>query len=198
MARISPAPADRIAEFQADFDQATKRRGYVPNSWYTHARKPRVFRALRELREAVMSDPGEVPAALRFMVAEVVSNAAGCRYCTAHNAESAAERGKVADDKLHALWQFQTSPLFTDAERAALNLALAVGSCPPAVTDGHFAELKKHFSEDAIIEIVCVIALFGWQNRWNDTLATQLEDHPLEFARKHLAASGWTPGVHAP
>ncbi len=198
MARISPAPADRIAEFQAEFDKAKKQRGYVPNSWYTLARKPRVFRALRELREAVMSEPGEVPAALRFMVAEVVSNAAGCRYCTAHNAESAAERGKVADDKLHALWQFPTSPLFTAAERAALNLALAVGSCPPAVTDGHFAELKKHFSEDAILEIVSVIALFGWQNRWNDTLATQLEGHPLEFARKHLAASGWTPGVHAP
>ena len=39
--------------------------------------------------------------------------------------------------------------------------------------------------------------MFGWMNRWNDTLATQLEDHPLEFARAHLTASGWTPGVHA-
>jgi alkylhydroperoxidase family enzyme len=83
------------------------------------------------------------------------------------------------------------------AERAALNLALAAGGCPPSVTDEHFVELKTHFSEDAIIEIVSVIALFGWQNRWNDTLATQLEEHPLEFARAHLAASGWTPGVHA-
>jgi hypothetical protein len=39
MARVSPAPADRIAEFQADFDRAKKQRGYVPNSWYTLARK---------------------------------------------------------------------------------------------------------------------------------------------------------------
>jgi len=42
-----------------------------------------------------------------------------------------------------------------------------------------------------------VISMFGWMNRWNDTLATQLEEHPLEFAREHLGASGWTPGVHA-
>jgi hypothetical protein len=57
MARISPAPADRIAEFQADFDKAKKQRSYIPNSWFALARCPRVFRALRELREAVMSGP---------------------------------------------------------------------------------------------------------------------------------------------
>lgn len=197
MSRVSPAPADRLAELAADFEKASKQRGYVPNSWLTLARKPRVFRLVRELRDAVMVDAGEIPLALRFMIAEVVSNAAGCRYCTAHNAENAVERGKVADEKLHALWQFQSSPLFTPAERAALNLALAAGGAPSSVTDAHFDELKKHFSEDGIIEIVSVISMFGWMNRWNDTLATQLEAHPLEFAREHLAASGWTPGVHA-
>jgi uncharacterized peroxidase-related enzyme len=197
MARVSPAPAERMTEFAADFEEARKQRGYVPNSWLTLARRPRMFRAFRELRDAVLGDPGEVPAALRFMVAEVVSNAAGCRYCTAHNAENTVERGKVEEEKLHALWQFQSSPLFTPSERAALSLALAAGSCPPNVSDEHFAELRKHFSEDGIIEIVSVIALFGFFNRWNDTLATQLEDHPLEFARQHLAQSGWTPGVHA-
>ena len=64
MSRISPAPADRIAEFEADFDKSKKQRGYVPNSWYTLVRKPRVFRAFRDLRDAVMGDPGEVPPAL--------------------------------------------------------------------------------------------------------------------------------------
>ncbi len=197
MSRVSPAPPERLAEFADDIEKARRQRGYAPNSWLTVARRPKVFRALRAMREAVMADPGEVAPALKFMVGEVVSNAAGCRYCTAHNAENAADRGGVAGEKIRALWQFQTSPLFTPAERAALDLALAAGSCPPSVTDGHFIELKKHFSEDAIIEIVSVISFFGWQNRWNDTLATQLEGHPLEFAREHLEQSGWTPGVHA-
>jgi len=162
MSRVSPAPVERLAEFKAEFENSRTQRSYVPNSWYTLARRPRMFRAFRELRDAVMS-----------------------------------ERGKVPPDKLHALWQFTSSPQVSAAERAALNLAVAAGGCPPAVTDAYFAELKKHFSEDAIIEIVSVIELFGWINRWNDTLATQLEEHPLEFARKHLAASGWAPGVHA-
>ena len=87
----------------------------------------------------------------------------------------------------------------TAAERAALNLALAAGGCPPSVTDAHFDELKKHFSEDAIIEMVSVIAFFGWLNRWNDTLATQLEkfrhspqgltSSPLEKLRQMASAS---------
>lgn len=196
MTRVSPASAERLAEFADDIERARRQRGYVPNSWLTLARRPKVFRALRALHEAVLADPGEVPGALRFMVGEVVSNAAGCRYCTAHNAENAVKRGGVAGEKIRALWQYRSSPLFTPAERAALDLALAAGSCPASVTDEHFLKLRRHFSEDAIIEIVAVIALFGWQNRWNDALATELEQHPLEFASTHLAPSGWMPGVH--
>lgn len=196
MQRVSAAPAERLAEFEKDMEKSRQQRGYVPNSWLTLARKPRVFRAIRELRDAVMSDPGEVSPALRFMVGEVVSNAAGCRYCTAHNAENAHERGGVEERKIQALWQYQSNPAFTPAERAALDLAVAAGGCPPSVTDAHFTELKKHFSEDGITELVSVIAFFGWMNRWNDTLATPLEDHPLAFALAHLAPSGWTPGVH--
>ncbi len=96
---------------------------------------------------------------------------------------------------MEALAQFRTSPLFTPVERAALDLAHAAGES--RVTAAHFAELRQHFSEDAIIEIVSVIALLGWLNRWNITLATQLEDSAAAFAQKHLAPSGWTPGVHA-
>jgi hypothetical protein len=88
-------------------------------------------------------------------------------------------------------------PLYTPADRAALELAAAAGACPPRVTDAHFVDLKKHYSEDAATEIVAVIALLGWLNRWNITLATRIEDEALAFARKHLAGSGWTPGAHA-
>ncbi len=172
-------------------------KGYPPNSWLTMARRPKVLRAYRELHTAVMMDEGEVPQALRFMVAEVVSDAAGDSYCVAHNAQNAALIGNAPEAKIAALAHFQTSPLFSAAERAALNLARAAGSHPPAVTDAHFAELKKHFSENAIVEIVAVISLLGWLNRWNITLATPIEKEAAEFAEKHLARSGWTPGVHA-
>jgi alkylhydroperoxidase family enzyme len=125
-----------------------------------------------------------------------VSDAAGDPYCAAHNAENAAHIGSVPLAKVEALAEFRASPLYTPGERAALELAHAAGASPPRVNDAHVANLKKYFSEDAIVEIVAVISLLGWLNRWNVTLATRLEKEALAFAQEHLAPSGWTPGVH--
>jgi len=86
----------------------------------------------------------------------------------------------VEEQKLGAIWDYQTSPLFNAAECAALDLAVAGAAVPNAATDEMFIELKKHWSEDQIVEIVGVIAMFGFLNRWNDTLATPLEDEPIE------------------
>ena len=193
MARISPAPPERFAEVAEHMRRWKQQKGYPPNSWLTMLRKPKVFRAYRELHTAVMMDAGELPKGLKFMVAEVVSSAAGDRYCTAHNAENAAHLGGIAAEKIMALSKFRESPLFSAAERAALELAVAAGSAPPAVTDAHFVELKRHYSEDAIVEIVAVLALLGWLNRWCQTLAPELEADAAAFAQKHLAPSGWRP-----
>ncbi len=68
---------------------------------------------------------------------------------------------------------------------------------PNAVTDADFDALKKHFDEDQIVELVTVICLFGWLNRFNDTMATELESRPRAFAEANLAAAGWDIGKHA-
>jgi len=196
MARVSPAAPEQFAQVADVMESWQKTKGYPPNSWLTMMRRPGVFRAYRALHGAVMMDEGEVPKALKFMVAHVVSRACGDPYCAAHNAENAAHIAGVPLDKVEALPQFRTSPLFTPAERAALDLAQAAGGCPPTVTDAHFTELRNHYGENAIIEIVSVIALLGWLNRWNVTLATPLEAEAAAFASRHLARSGWTPGVH--
>jgi uncharacterized peroxidase-related enzyme len=197
MHRISPAPPERFAEVAEHMERWRRQKGYPPNSWLTMLRKPRVFRAYRELHTAVMLEPGEVPKGLKFMIAEVVSMAAGDAYCAAHNAENAAQLAGVKLSKIEALAQFRTSALFSEAERAALGLADAAGHSPSRVTDRHFDELKKHYSDDAIAEIVAVLALLGWLNRWCTTFAPELEPDAATFAEKHLAPSGWTPGVHA-
>lgn len=197
MARVSPAAPEQFAQVADIMERWKETKGYPPNSWLTMVRRPNVFRAYRDLHTAVMMDAGAVPRALKFMVAHVVSRASGDPYCAAHNAENAAHIAGAPIEKVEALAQFRTSPHFTAAERAALALADAAGSCPPQVTDAHFAELKNHYSEDAIVEIVSVIALLGWLNRWNITLATPLEREAAAFAEKHLAPSGWKPGAHA-
>ena len=197
MARISPAAPEQFAQVADHMERWKKTKGYPPNSWLVMVRKPKVFRAYRDLHTAVMMDDGEVPKALKFMIAYVVSAAAGDPYCAAHNAENAAHIAGVSVEKIEALPQFQASVLFTPGERAALALAHAAGSCPSRVTDTHFAETRKYYSEDAAAEIVAVISLLGWLNRWNITLATRIEPEAAAFAEKHLARSGWTPGEHA-
>ena len=198
MPRIAPAPPEKFAEVSDYMERWKKLKGYPPNSWLTMVRKPKVFRAYRDLHTAVMIEEGELPKALKFMIAAVVSTAAGDPYCAAHNAENAVEVGGLDEAKVEALGSFRTSQLFDAAERAALELAAAAGASPAKVTDAHFAELRKHFSDDAMVEIVSVLSLLGWLNRWCMTCATEIEPRALAFGEKHLAASGWTPGAHAP
>jgi alkylhydroperoxidase family enzyme len=114
----------------------------------------------------------------------------------AHTAHTAGRVG-IPDAKEEALWQYETSPLFSAAERAALRVGQGAAQVPNAVTDEDFDELKRHYTEAQIVDIVAVIALFGFLNRFNDTMATELESSPLEAGRRFLAEKGWTVGKHA-
>ncbi len=99
--------------------------------------------------------------------------------------------------KIETLMEYETSAVYSLPERAAVALALAAGRIPNAATREHFDALRAHFSESGIVEIVAVISLFGWLNRWNDTLASDLEAAPLDFGSVHLGPSSWSPGKHA-
>ena len=65
------------------------------------------------------------------------------------------------------------------------------------VRDEEFRELRRWFDDEQVVEIVGVISLFGFLNRWNALLATDLESSPLSFARRALIPAGWQPGAHA-
>jgi uncharacterized peroxidase-related enzyme len=188
-------PADHTPELKEQFETARKRMGCIPNSVLIMQRNPRMVRAFTQMSAAIWDPEGKVDLKLKRLIAHVASRAAGCRYCMAHTAEGAHKLG-VDEPKLDAVWTYQTSPLFTAAERAALDVAVAAGSVPNAVTDEMFIELRKHWSDDQVVEIVGVISMFGFLNRWNDTLATPLEEGPLEFGEAHLASHGWDAGKH--
>ena len=150
--------------------------GFTANDALVMARNPSLMHAFSSLVGAVYA-PGEVPDALKRMVGLMTSSAAGCRYCVGHTTLSSREHG-VENEKLASIWEFETSDLFTDGERAALRVALHAGQSPSSVTDEMFTELKRHFGAAGQLEIVAVIAMFGFLNRWNSTLATELEDKP--------------------
>lgn len=171
--------------------------GFAPNDVLTMAHWPELLEAMERLVQVIYK-PGELDPVLKRMIATITSAAAGCRYCQAHTAHGAVQMAGGDAEKIAKVWDYQSSPLFSDAERTALDLALAAGTQPNAATDEHFHELEKHFSQRQIIEIMGVIGLFGFLNRWNDTLATELEDKPFEFATKTLPSDTWEPGRHRP
>jgi uncharacterized peroxidase-related enzyme len=193
--RLAPLPPEHTPELKEQFETFRKRMGFIPNSVLIMQRRLEMVRAFTQMTAVIWSPSSSVDLKLKRLLAHVTSRAAGCRYCMAHTAEGAHRLG-VDDRKLAAVWDYQTSPLFTPAERAALEIAVAAGSLPNAVTDEMFMELRKHWSDEQIVEIIGVIAMFGFLNRWNDTLATPLEDIPLDFGEKHLARQGWNAGKH--
>jgi uncharacterized peroxidase-related enzyme len=168
--------------------------GFLPNSALTIARWPELAEAYGALSAAIASTRKLSPG-LSSLVFLVASNAAGCEYCVAHGASKAVNKG-VLESKLDQVWEFETSPHFDEAERSALRLALAAGVTPSAVTDEHFEDLRLHFDDDAIVEIVGVIAFSGFMNRWNATMGTTLEEQPKAVAERLLAAHGWDIGSH--
>jgi alkylhydroperoxidase family enzyme len=113
----------------------------------------------------------------------------------AHTAGASLRLG-VSEEKLAAIWEYRTSPLYSEAERVALDFALAAASQPNAVTDELFGRMKQHWTENQIVEITAVVAMFGWLNRFNDTMATPLEEEPIEVGEKFLASGGWDVGKH--
>lgn len=196
MARLQPLPRDAVAELDADFAFFERTLGFVPNSLLTMARRPSLARGLIALSRGVYDPTGEVDLGLKRLIGHTASMAAGCMYCRAHTGTSAMRHG-VPADKLAALPEYRTSPLYSDAERTAIDFAFAAASQPNDVSDALFEQLRAHWSESQVVEILGVVALFGFFNRWNDSMATALEAEPLALATRHLAPGGWSPGKHA-
>jgi uncharacterized peroxidase-related enzyme len=196
MALVEPLPADHdpaVAELATLFLETL---GFVPNSVLTMQRRPQIAQAFIALNRAVMTNAGRVTSEQKRLIALLASSVTGCRYCQAHAALAATRYGASAE-RLRALWDFRRSPLFSDSERAAFEFALAAASVPNAVTPEVMMQLRTHWDEGEIVEILGVIGLFGFLNRWNDSMATALEPGAATVAQEHLGHRGWTPGKHA-
>jgi uncharacterized peroxidase-related enzyme len=195
MPLVNPLPADanaEVAELAKFFNETL---GFCPNSVLTMQHRPAIAKAFIGLNQAVMQNQGRVTSALKRLIGFVASNAAGCRYCQAHTIR-AAERYGAEADKLNNVWEFRTHPAFSDAERAALEFALAASIIPNAVDAKVQAGLHAHWNDGEIVEILGVIALFGYLNRWNDSMGTVLEEPAAQSGQQWLDHLGWQRGKH--
>jgi alkylhydroperoxidase family enzyme len=194
MARIDPVPRDQLPEFEEYFREIENLAGYLPNAFLTVAHQPQLLRGLQALSAALRS-LNTVDTGLKVLMSHLASSAVGCRFCEAHTSKTASTNG-VPAAKIAAVWEFETNDLYSDAERVALRLALAMGQSPNAVTDQHFVDLREYYDDAQIVEMIAAVCNFGFWNRWNDTVATDLEQPVFELASALLGPRGWSADKH--
>ena len=189
---LNPEHDQETKELAAFFNETL---GFCPNSVLTMQHRPAISKAFINLNKAVMANEGKVTSALKRMIAWVSSNATGCRYCQAH-AIRAAERYGAEQEQLDNIWEYRSHPAFSEAERAALDFSLAASQVPNTVNAEIKKRLHQHWTAGEIVEILGVISLFGYLNRWNDSMGTDIEEGAVESGQQYLGKYGWEKGKH--
>jgi uncharacterized peroxidase-related enzyme len=195
MPLVQPLPANHDLETTKLAEFFNETLGFCPNSVLTMQHRPAISKAFINLNIAVMENNGRVTSALKRMIGWVPSNAAGCRYCQAHTIR-AAERYGAEQEQLDNIWEYKTHVAFSAAERIALDFAISATIIPNAVDATIKAELYKYWNEGEIVEMLGVISLFGYLNRWNDSMGTTLEEGAIESAENYLGKHDWQVGKH--
>ncbi|TVR88601.1 MAG: carboxymuconolactone decarboxylase family protein [Saprospirales bacterium] len=197
---VKPLIPTASEEFHPDLEALIKfyneTLGFCPNSVKTMYHRPAIAKAFIEMNKAVMENKGSVTSDLKRLVGYLSSRVAGCKYCQAHTIR-AAERYGASREKLENIWDFHTHPAYSEPERAALEFALQASAQPGEVDEATGDNLRKYWNAGEIVELLGVISLFGFLNRWNDTAGTELEGPAKESAEKWLEKDNWTTGKHS-
>ena len=167
--------------------------GFCPNSIKTMFIRPQIAYAFINLNKAVMENKGKVSSKLKRLIGFITSMVSGCKYCQAHTIR-AADRYGANKSQIEEIWNFRDSNNFSDKEKVALEFALLASSVPNQVNKKISEELKKYWNDGEIVEILGVISLFGFLNRWNDSMGTPIEDGALKSGNTYL--KNWNPDKH--
>ena len=187
---IGESKREEHKDFEDLFKGVEAFMGYLPNAHITMAERPELLLAFSGLASTVFQSEG-IDVQTKQLIALATSISSGCKYCQAHTSHGA-ERAGLEEEKITDILNYSESANYNDQERAILDLAFAAGMTPNKSTKTHFDNLKKYFSKKEIIDIVSVISLFGFLNRWNDTMGTVLEEIPKNFVENKLKPLGWS------
>lgn len=168
--RIEPRPLRDYPWYLKPFFQSQQRRyGQVLVPGQLWGRVPRLFMAVALLYGALDSRRSLLDPVLRSLVTVRVSQLNWCRFCVDINSATLARRaGSMA--KVEALEQWRASDLYSPAERAALDYTEAMTITDRGVTDAGMAELRRHFSDDAVVELTGLVAFQNLSSKFNSAL----------------------------
>jgi uncharacterized peroxidase-related enzyme len=172
MARISRLGRRDVSEGVGEiYDRYVRQRGNVPNMFRTVAHRPEILQTMIAHMEAVLNT-GTLPTALKELVIVRTSQMNNCEYCLASHSLLAKKLG-YSDAQIATLPRFESSDAFTPREKAALRLAERLTRNERPLDAAELAELKVHFTEGEIVELMAASGLFNYFNRFNNLLAME-------------------------
>jgi uncharacterized peroxidase-related enzyme len=168
--RVAPAEIRRTPLYLRPFFWNQRRKyGRVLDAALVWARAPRLFLGVALLYGMVDRRGSPIPAPLRSLVTVRVSQINDCAFCIDVNSATLLKRG-VGEDKIVALAGWRDSALFDDRERAALDYAEAVTRSDARVSEDQVARLRRHFDDDALVELTGLIAFQNLSSKFNSAL----------------------------
>ena len=159
--RIPPVELKTLpADLRETLEEQSKLFGAPLYPYLFYARHPAYFRAAKSMYAALQEDATRVPVGLRALINRRVAWWNSDQYCQDAHAAKGSRLG-VANEKIEALSDHATSPLFSDAEKVALEYTDSMTETRRDVSDELFARLRQHYDVDTIAEMTMIIA---WQN----------------------------------
>ncbi|MEM8919559.1 MAG: hypothetical protein AAGE37_11950 [Pseudomonadota bacterium] len=137
--------------------------------------------------------------------------ASGCVHCQAHGAYGVfqeieddylydevppSELPKVAA-KIRALMDFERAEQLSDAEKAAFRLARDAGTLPVRTTAAHIEELRRHYPDVVIQEIMATLILTAWLSTVMQSQGTVTDQQSMAWTLRNLGPAGWKAGIHS-
>ena len=180
MARVAPVePLQAAPSRKPLFDDFLRERGAVPNMFRTLAHDPELLQAWFAMFRTTLRE-GAVSTRVKEIVAVRVSKLNSCTYCLGSHT-GLARRFGATDPQIAALLDEGPPADFAPGEQAALAFAEEMTKRPQGVREETWEELRKHWSERQVVEIVAVAAMFNSFNRFNNALQVDLTVYPSKL-----------------
>jgi AhpD family alkylhydroperoxidase len=169
MTRIAPLPEEQATpEIRAVYERVVKKYGKLLDPVTVVANHPEIFKAYTKY-EAWFEAARRVDEPLKALISLKVASLIGCPFCIDLGSAEASSAG-ITEDQLRALLAHEDSPLFTAAEKLALDYAVAMTRNPVNVPQSKFTQLSTVLDHVQIIELTAVIAWENYRSRFNHAL----------------------------
>ena len=183
MARVRDVEIHEVPEdVQPVYERFSQEYGPFLNQVKVFAHRPTVLKHIMGLL-LDLKDEAILPKRYLEIALVVVSKLNECTYCVSHHAPRLVEQGLEAQTVAHILEP--DCPGLDEVDRLVRDYAVQVTEKPNGMRDGIFAALRRHFSEEQIVELTVRTALCGFFNRVNDTMQIGIEDGVVEDMLAH-------------